>query len=266
MLLQYDNTPLVWLQFQLFEPYHKDIIHGACTSICTKKRKPFEGLNVALGLGDDQEHVMENRSSILHSFQKRSLSQKSFPFTLVNMNQQHTDRILSITSLADLQKTDTEPFDALITHLPSLVLMVKHADCQPILIYDPKKRVIAAIHAGWKGIAQKITAKTIAQMNEMWGCNASDLIVGVGPSIGPDDYEFSGWRKELPLFLHTYINPLTGKLDLWSAMREELLSCGVNPLQIEISNLSTYSLPSLFFSYRREGVTGRNATCICLQP
>lgn len=79
--------------------------------------------------------------------------------------------------------------DALITNEPGLFVCVQTADCVPVLLYDPQKKVVAAVHAGWRGTISKITQKTISLMTEKFGCNPADIIAGVGPSIHMHAYE-----------------------------------------------------------------------------
>ncbi len=264
MIFNYDSTPLIWFQFQLFEQFKDQILHGCFTSLYGKSKRPFEGLNVGKGLGDEDQTVDENKALITRSFQMRMKTQEK-PVILVGMNQAHTDKILSIRTERDVKIANEETFDALITNVPHLILMSKHADCQPILLFDPENNLIAAIHAGWKGIAQQITTKTIQRMVKEWGTNPSQIFAAIGPSIGPEEYEFRGWEKELPAFLHSYIDITNDKLNLWQASLDELKACGVPREQMECASISTYTLPTLFYSFRRDNVTGRNATCICLR-
>ena len=79
--------------------------------------------------------------------------------------------------------------DASITNRPGLLLAIQTADCVPILLVDPKKRAIAAIHAGWRGTLARIAAKTIGKMQMHFGTNPRDLLAAIGPSIGPCCYE-----------------------------------------------------------------------------
>ena len=82
-------------------------------------------------------------------------------------------------------------YDALITDLPGITLLIRVADCVPIVLFDPVRRVVAVVHAGWKGTLADIVSATVERMCVHYGCRAADLLAGIGPSIGPCC--FDGW-------------------------------------------------------------------------
>lgn len=153
--------------------------------------------------------------------------------------------------------------DALITNLPEVVLFIKVADCVPILLADPEKKAVAAIHAGWRGTAQEITRITVAHMEDHFGTDPQDLIVGIGPSIGPCCYEIDSpvietferfpYKEEVILRRRG----VHANLDLWNANKFQLISEGVKEENIEVAGICTHDNPDLFFSERKKKSRGR---------
>ncbi len=163
-----------------------------------------------------------------------------------------------------------EGADGMISADPYLVLAVHAADCVPILIADPRTRTVAALHAGWKGTAAGVAVEGVRVMADRFGSRPEDLRVAIGPSIGPCHYEvdepviepFSVWPwwedVARPNDRHRW------QLDLRAANRRQLIDVGVLPEQIEVLDLCTYCRADLFFSHRRDRITGRMAGMIAL--
>lgn len=151
--------------------------------------------------------------------------------------------------------------DALVTDRPGICLMVLSADCVPVLLYDPHRQVVAAIHAGWRGTAGEIAARTVQVMQEKFGCSPEEIWAGIGPSIGKCCFEVE--EEVVRAFQHLFPDRETvvsagrkpGKyqVDLWEANRLELQRAGLLPENIEIAGLCTVCHPDRFFSYRRDG-------------
>lgn len=197
-------------------------------------------------------------------------------FKLVPLKQFHSAMIRGF------QTPPAEPCkgDASVTNTPGLLLGVQTADCVPILLVDPKKRAIAAIHAGWRGTLARIAEKTVGQLHMRFGCKPSDVLAAVGPAIGACCYEVGTelvgkfasqfaeaeeWFDELrtgdepnPL---QWLNmmppghqppPKGVRLDLRRANRAQLLAAGLAQKNIYISDLCTACHTDLLFSYRKE--------------
>ena len=155
--------------------------------------------------------------------------------------------------------------DALITNVPNICLVILIADCVPLLFYDPTRKVIAAVHAGWQGTIKKITETTIEKMIKEFNCSPKDIICGIGPSIGSCCFEIKKDTFDL-IYQSLSLNPKNkilierhGKLlcDLWQANKEQLLRKGILEKNIEITKLCTACNVHKFFSYRKETTTGR---------
>lgn len=147
--------------------------------------------------------------------------------------------------------------DGLITDKPGIALMVKYADCTPIVLFDPKKKVLAALHSGWRSTVQRISQKAIGRMVDEFGCNKEDIFVFLGPSIdqanyevGPEVYEaFEGFDERDSFFL-----PRNGKylLSMSDANRSLVIEAGIPQGNVEVCRLSTFTDPRLHSS-RGEG-------------
>lgn len=172
-------------------------------------------------------------------------------------NQVHGNEV----KIADPSKI--EDCDGLITDRKDLTLLVKHADCQAALFYDPVKRVIGNIHCGWKGSVQNIYQKTVEKFREIYGSNPKDLRVCISPSLGPDHAEFIHYEIELPKeFWSFQVKP--SYFDFWAISRMQLLESGIEESHIEMAKMCTFCGETDFFSYRRDKKTGRHGTLIAL--
>lgn len=160
-----------------------------------------------------------------------------------------------------------ENTDAVITNLPQVMVCVKTADCVPILLVDPEKRVIGAVHAGWRGTAQNIVGKTIEKMRQVFGSNPLSLIAAIGPCIGPSNYEVG---LEVIMAIESQLNSPEKaiekkentndkfNLNLTEANFQLLTQAGLKGENIDLNYRCTYSNSQEFFSARRDGhKTGR---------
>jgi polyphenol oxidase len=241
-------------------------------------------LNLGFTDWDAPENVLENRRRF-----QAVLGAAEMP--LVALKQFHSD----VIHLFDSAPGEPSCGDAAITNRPGLLLAVQTADCVPILLADPKKRAIAAVHAGWRGTLARILAKTIGAMQMHFATNPRDLLAAIGPCIGPCCYEVgtevatqflsqfedaSSYFDELrtgeepnPL---QWLNmcppghqppPKNVLLDLRKASRSQLVAAGLRSQNIHTIDLCTACRPELLFSYRKQGpATGRLMSAIALKP
>lgn len=153
------------------------------------------------------------------------------------------------------------PCDAIATSLKGVALMIRHADCQAALVYDPEKKVIAAIHAGWRGLVQEIYPLTIARLHDHYGCNPQHLRIIISPSLGPENAEFKHFQEEFPESYWTYqVKP--NYFDLRKIAKDQLLRTGVLPEHLFISSIDTFNPESCCPSYRRTKTTSRMGSFI----
>ena len=136
--------------------------------------------------------------------------------------------------------------DALVTNQPGIEVSIRTADCFPILLADPGRRVVAAVHAGWRGTAARIASNTIAIMRAEFGTNPADIVAAIGPGIGACCYQVG---EEVA---RQFGMDRAGRLDLAAENRRELVAGGVAESRIEVLGLCTFCDPARFHSYRRD--------------
>jgi len=166
--------------------------------------------------------------------------------------------------VVDRPLTESDQFpdgwDALVTDQPGVVVAVRTADCVPVLLHDPRQRVVAAIHAGWRGAVAGIVSKTLTLMATRFGSMRSDLRVSIGPSAGPccyevDDPVLDRLRMGLPDW-ESVVCDYKGhraRLDLKALIRRQVEGEGVSAPSVSSVNLCTICHDQLFYSYRRDG-------------
>lgn len=152
-------------------------------------------------------------------------------------------------------------WDALVTDQPGLMVTVRTADCVPVLLHDPVRRVVAAIHAGWRGAVAGIVPKTVALLVSRFGTTVKDVRMAIGPSAGACCYEvdepvltrlrdvFPEWHSVV-----SPVNPQKAHLDLRAFVRRQALREGLEAERIASVDACTICQPDVFYSYRREGV------------
>jgi polyphenol oxidase len=260
--------------------------HGFSTRIggSSPLGKDTRVLNLGFTDWDSRENVESNRAKFT-----RALG--SDTWQLVTLRQIHSD----VVHVHDAVSAVPLSGDAVITSTPGLLLAVQTADCVPILLADTRRRVVAAVHAGWRGTLARIVAKTVGRMRMSFGTVPRDIVAALGPSIGQCSYEvgpevaqafaaqfaearawFDGPFDALatgeepnPLKWLTMVPPGHDpppprvQLDLIAANRWQLEDAGVPAAQIIFSDLCTACRTDLLFSYRREnGRTGRMMSVI----
>jgi polyphenol oxidase len=216
---------------------------------------PKEALNLTTFKGDTPENVAENRRRFLTAIGAEGA-------LIVTARQTHsTDRC--VIKSVEQARGFRDECDALITRLPGVLLGIQTADCLPVLIADTESQAVAAIHAGWRGTAGRITERTVADLMLQHGLNPRTAIAALGPvacaacyEVGEDvierfKSEFRYWRDLLVNFRDD------GKayLDVRAANRQQLLFCGFSEDSIYVSDYCTMHQNELFFSHRREGRT-----------
>ena len=222
---------------------------------------PFDALNLGRAVGDDPQTVRANRTRVLEALGLSLVDQ-------VEAAQVHGPQV-AVVERAD-RGHNVPDVDGLITHDPVVVLAMHCADCVPVLLADPVRRVVAAVHTGWRGTAAGAAPAAVGAMVEACGSRPGDLVAVIGPAIGPCCYEVDApvverfapwpWRDRV-------LSPApSGRwmLDLWEANRRQLVDAGVPPGSVAVVGLCTAHHPALFFSHRRDGATGRMAAHIAV--
>jgi YfiH family protein len=248
-------------QFDLFP---RSVVQGMFTRRGGLSPAPWASLNVGATVGDERERVQRNRVRSFDALGRRLES-------MFDVWQVHSADAV----FADAPRsTDVEykKADIIFTDRPEVTLYMRFADCVPILLHDPRKRVVGIAHAGWLGTVRCAADAAIRAMEEHYGSRPGDIQAAIGPSIGPDHYEvgpdviaqveqsFGGDAASLGQKHSTSTH-----LDLWQANRLQLERAGVQ--QIEVAGICTACHLEDWYSHRAEkGRTGRFGALIALNP
>jgi YfiH family protein len=224
---------------------------------------PWKSLNLGGTVGDDPARVSENKKKLLTAlgYSSSQLSQ---------IRQVHSAHVIVVNKPVSRNSILMQG-DAMITNTPGLLMLMRFADCVPILLFDPENNAAGIVHAGWKGTVKEVASEAVNEMTKQFGTNPSDLLAGIGPSIGPDHYEIgeevveevkssfeNNWDQVLVAGLDSV------KLDLWKANEISLRKSGVK--HIEVAEICTACDIEDWYSHRAEnGKTGRFAAVIGLK-
>ena len=243
--------------------------NGFSTRVGGVSPPPWDSLNLGASYGDQPERVAEN-------FRRFCGAVGTDADALVKNHQVHGDLVRPVTR-ADVLPSPGAPgtveADGLITRTPGLCLTVFSSDCIPVLLCDPRKKVAAAVHAGWRGCAAGIVEKTVREMVRLLGARPERILAAVGPCIGKCCFETDGDVPEamrasaLGPEAEPYLERRGPKyhVDLAGLNRQWLLHAGVAPEHIDICGLCTACRPDLFWSHRKMGeARGAQVAVICL--
>jgi purine-nucleoside/S-methyl-5'-thioadenosine phosphorylase / adenosine deaminase len=239
---------------------------------------PYSSLNLSLSVGDDPAAVLENRRRVAAAL---DADLADFVFA----RQVHGAGMRVVTAedrgLGAFALDDTVPeVDVLVTAEPGVILAILAADCGPVVLYDPTARVLACVHAGWRGVVARAAAAALAAMEQL-GSRPADVIAGIGPAVAPDRYQVGeevtqAAERALGSLAATVIRPdRTGRwlFDVATANRVVLREAGIPDEQIHQTPLSTGPARSqnpasdgYFFSDRAARPCGRLALVARLRP
>ncbi|MBN1258877.1 polyphenol oxidase family protein [Candidatus Peregrinibacteria bacterium] len=213
------------IRFPIFRLFSRWITYGATTA--------SEG-----SFNEGQKNFEKDLKKLMA---KMKMARPVFAF------QVHGDKVIDLKKRPAMQPK----CDGFMTQARGLPLMVKVADCQGVLMFDPKTKTIAAIHSGWRGSIQNIIGKAVGQMKKVYGVNPKNLRVGISQSLGPCCSEFT--------------HPKNGRqVDFWKMSTDQLQKAGVPRRQVEILGQCTKCHPRKYFSFRA-GSDDRMAVFIALK-
>ncbi len=251
---------LVFYEFEIFK--EAGIKHGIFSRQGGVSPDPWNSLNIGSTVGDEQSNVVINRKRIFDVIGREVES-------LFDVWQVHGLDVAIAEKPRPLDSPHTKA-DILLTDKPDVTLLGRFADCVPILLYDYKKKVVGIAHAGWKGTVNKIALIAVRAMQAKYGSKPENILAGIGPSIGPDEYEVGEDVVNTVKLMPNYENAnflinRNGKvyLDLWHVNHQVLLESNVK--NIEIAKICTATDTNNWFSHRKEnGKTGRFGAVIAL--
>jgi polyphenol oxidase len=253
-----ESQGLVYFCFETFND--AGVLHAIFTRHGGCSNGPFRSLNTGGTVGDDSATVWENHLRIFRAINR--------PFeSRFDVWQVHGNEIVT-TDRPRAQNEAHTKADGIITDHPEVTLLMRFADCVPVLLYDRVKSIAAIVHAGWQGTMLRVAEKAVLAMVKEFGSEPQDIIAGIGPSIGPDVYEIGDeviqqTKKAFPTVWRELLFTRNGKttLNLWLANEFSLTGCGIR--SIEHANISTYENTQDWYSHRGEnGKTGRFAAII----
>ncbi len=212
------------------------------------------GLRIELSIKNDGSCRIWNPPNKETTANRRKFLEKTGipPERLVSADLIHSAKVAPASS--NDAGTIIEKVDGLLTREHDLYLSVTVADCLPIFLYDPQKSVVGILHAGWQGLHAGIIRNAFKLMSQNFGSVPSNILVGVGPSIGPCHFEIKHDLKEK---FSNYPDALSERdnkmfLDLRTIVRAKLTEEGVSPINIEASQECTACIPQKYFSHRRD--------------
>ncbi len=257
-MIRIENRGLVYYQFEALaaEP---GVCHGFFTRAGGVSKPPYASLNLGAGVGDDPEAVAENRR---RCFAALGLDE----VRVVTPHQVHST-VVARVGRAEGGRV-IEATDGLVSREPGTALLLRFADCVPIVLYDRERRAIGLAHAGWRGTLEGMAGAAVRAMQAHFGSQPGRLWAGVGPAIGACCYEVSADLAEA--FAHRFGPQVVGHppgsgahLDLAAANAIALQEAGLG--QVEQAGLCTACHVDEFFSHRREGgQTGRLGAIVAL--
>jgi len=228
---------------------------GVCAVFTTAASGPEKG-NLAYNVSKDPEAVLANRLSL-----KDQLGFTSWH----SLKQVHgTDMAFEPASVA-LEERSSQEADGSATSVPGQALVIKTADCQPILIAHESGKYVAALHVGWRGNVLEFPQKGVTAFCEGYGVSPEELLAVRGPSMGPGESEFTNFEMEFGDRFRDFFDPATQTVNLWRLTVAQLRQAGLRRERIFSLDLCTVSLPE-FHSYRRDKAdSGRQASLIWMR-
>jgi len=222
-------------------------------------RPPYNSLNLGFNTEDPRHNVEGNRSTLTRAFGVQ-------PHLLLTVRQVHgTDLLIIDEPNPDLSHFLSIECDGVVTNQPGILIGILVADCYPVLLFDPRQRVAAAVHVGWRGAAAGILGKTLRALQETFDSRPEHIRAAVGPGIGAHHYEVDrpvrdAFRQGSGHWDQIAKEVALGKwhLDLQKSCLLQLEAAGLEPAHLEATEEDTCCHRELFFSHRRDkGQTGR---------
>jgi hypothetical protein len=238
------------------------VVHGVFTRRGGLSPAPWSSLNLGAMVGDEPARVRDNRRLALAALGRA-------PESVFDVWQVHSGEVV----LAATPRREGAPqrADAILTDRAEVTLLMRFADCVPILLHDPVQQAIGIVHAGWLGTVRQVARHAVRKMSEQYGTHPQDLLVGIGPSIAGHHYPVGpevvdAIRDSLGEAAEAHLAPQPGgsmQLDLWSANEQLLREQGVE--HIEIAGLCSACDTDDWYSHRAErGRTGRFGVLMAL--
>jgi YfiH family protein len=256
-----------YLQFEGLRAW-PEVAHAVFTRRGGYSSAPYDGLNLSISTGDDLATVRRNRQIVsdalglplVSAFPTHGAAVAILDREMAAEAWRHEDWAAQVR-----ERMRASHADAMLTDVPGMALFWAYGDCAPVLLYDARQRVVGLVHAGWRGTAQAITAKTVATMQARFGARLEDIHAAVGPAIGACCYEVTDavrqsfaaelLAQEAAIFVERAAPNDPGAtrlyLDVGASNERQLLLAGIAPDHVEVSGYCTGCESDLFYSNRR---------------
>lgn len=255
-----EKNGVEYIQFNNLNKYSDTLIHCFTTRRGGVSEGEYKSLNMAFNKSDKRENVEENYKRIAKAL---GIDTKN----MVLSNQIHDNKIRVVSDIdrgkGIYVESDIIGFDGLMTNHTNVALVTFYADCVPVFLFDPVKKVISLVHSGWRSTLKEISKEAVLKMKERFGCDFSDIEVAVGPSIGLCCFEVG--EEVYEEFINTFkwckvfCKKVKDKwfIDLPSIIKTSLKLEGLQESKILISGICTKCNNDVFFSHRGDrGKTG----------
>jgi len=251
------------IRFYTFEPLDSaGVIHAVFTRQGGVSSGQWTSLNLGGTVGDEPALVAENRRLAFATIDRSQATQ-------FDVWQVHGSQVVCAKA-PRLPGVPHQQADVILTNRPEITLFMRFADCVPILLFDPVRRVVGLVHSGWKGAIEKVSASAVHTMHKEYGSNPADILAAIGPSIGVHHYPVG---SEVALRVRAVFEEQADSLllnhdgrvqfDLWEANRLTLVQTGVR--NIDVAGICTACHLDDWYSHRAEGGrTGRFGVLIAL--
>lgn len=243
-------------------------------------KPPYESLDLGLHVGDDPACVMKNREAVLRALEVGDVARSR----LVSAHQVHGTHTAVIGKDTRVSLEPLPDTDALATDRIDTPLLLCFADCVPVIMVSPRDpRAISVVHSGWRGTLEEISAVAARRMQSSFGVDPRELMVYIGPYIGPKNFQVSldiasqfaakfdtlskvAFSDSARVPTPNDTDDGTVSFDLADAIRESLMNLGVLPCNIVSLDVCSVETTKHFYSYRAEnGVTGRHGALACMR-
>lgn len=251
-------------RYMIIDCFDSDVTAFYTTRLAGNSKAPYDSFNLALHVGDDENQVKLNREQLKADF---NLQQLCF------MSQTHSNKVI----IVDKSNCNEPCFDcdALVTATKGLALAVMTADCLPLILCDEDNEIVAVVHCGWRGLERGIIENTLLSMESL-GAQRQSIRSFLGPAIGPNSFEVGHDVYEAFLQKGEYYHDCFFKLPLTDEQGKSKYLCHIYRLAVNTlrhckvdgpifgGRADTFAQSAVFYSYRKEKVTGRLASVICL--
>lgn len=246
--------PRVWCAFQGRAP--------AVSGAGGPAPVPWSGGNISFNAGDDPGATAAARAALFSSLRPRGLR------SWAEVRQVHGDALAEepfappAPDLADYRMQDSPEADGMLTSTPGKGLLIKTADCQPVLLAHRSGRHVAALHVGWRGNRRDLPASGVRRFCDRYHLDPADIFAVRGPSLGPSRAEFVNFSREWGDDFRPWFDAESRCMDLWGLTASQLAAAGVPPRQIFGLDICTSLNAEHYFSHRHDPASGRQASLV----